>query len=584
MVNFDLPVEVWTITNLTSTSQIISDLYVGGSAITIPANATIDLVKKGCPIVSITRSVNTGSISSLVAQGRVSHSGYLHSHKGSFETTDLPDATQWHMHFGLDVLTAGELSNADALHTHNNFVKMSDIDDLISGIGDIDLSIYAKISDGVSQFPDIAVTGEQINKAVLKLHEEDHTLLEHIDDEYPFTIDNFRKLFDGSNADCLHTHTFPDDGVSIHNELEGLQGGEEGQYYHLSLSRYNYFINLFDNIDVEDLISLTDGSNADHLHTHTGLILDHNEMAGLQGGTSYDPSIIPSEYYHLNYEEYSIIPTMTYTNEEGSVIEVGGIEEGTTFDQLKFDEFVDLLLYPELFPTLVDPSHTFTSSVTGLRTIGETISVINLNTVFNRGSIEPQYESESEYRSGLPNKYEYQFPSGSFNVETSDLSDSQVTNDHVVVLGSQIWRCRVHYDAGVQPKGSKGTDYLDPLDEGETGWINRTITGVYPYFATTENITEMEHQPLAQHGSTVITNVVAEDDYGNKQSVEFPEVWGGIAKLEQFNTISNQWDEILLNTFTITNTNRMIEGHSVEYKKYTHNGVKTGARSLRWST
>ena len=123
MANFNLPIEVWTVTNLTGSSQVISDLYVGGSAVTIPANATIDLVDRGCPVVSITRSVNTGSLAALIAQGRVSHSGYLHSHKGSFETTDLPDATQWHMHFGLDVLTAGESSNADTLHTHNNFVN-----------------------------------------------------------------------------------------------------------------------------------------------------------------------------------------------------------------------------------------------------------------------------------------------------------------------------------------------------------------------------------------------------------------------------------------------------------------------------
>lgn len=273
---------------------------------------------------------------------------------------------------------------------------------------------------------------------------------------------------------------------------------------------------------------------------------------------------------------------ITYTNSDPSVIEVGGIEAGTTFNNTTFGEFVDALLYPELFPTLTAPSITFTSSETGFKEIGEILTEIQFTATFNRGSINPQYDSASPFRSGLPNTYNYTGTGLPATVASTSLSDGQTVNNYEVLSGGQSWTMSVSYDAGVQPLGSKGTPFNSPLSAGTTSTVTRTITGVYPYFATTSDITTMTKRPLTSHGSTVETDMVGEGG-GNKQSAEFPLVWGAITQIEQFNPFTNSWDIILLSSFTLTTITKTINGNPVDYRKYTHNGSTVGARTLRWS-
>lgn len=272
-----------------------------------------------------------------------------------------------------------------------------------------------------------------------------------------------------------------------------------------------------------------------------------------------------------------------YTNTDPTAIEVGGIETGTTFSNTPIHEIFDAMFYPELFGTITNISRTFTSNQTGLREVGATISTINLSQSFNRGSINPQYETATPFRSGNPNSYQYQYQSSTIHTDnTTSLSSSYTVVNHTVILGTQTWRGRVSYDAGPQPRGSKGTNFNSPLPAGITAYIDRTITGVYPFFATTSNLTTMTKQGLQTHGSVIITAVVAEDGT-NKQSVEIPQVWGTLSKLEQFNTLSGDYDEININSFTLTSIQKNINGTDINYNKYTHNGDTIGARTLRWT-
>jgi len=68
-----------------------------------------------------------------------------------------------------------------------------------------------------------------------------------------------------------------------HNELNGIQGGDSTNRYHLDLVQYN---------------GLTDGGSTD-LHSHS---VAHNNTTGLQGG-----SIALDEYYHLDAQTYNQI-------------------------------------------------------------------------------------------------------------------------------------------------------------------------------------------------------------------------------------------------------------------------------------
>jgi hypothetical protein len=248
----------------------------------------------------------------------------------------------------------------------------------------------------------------------------------------------------------------------------------------------------------------------------------------------------------------------------------------------------DSLIKQEKFPVLTAPSSTFNSNVIGFQEIG-LITNISFDSTFNRGSINPQYSAASPYRSGLPNTYDYA-GTGLVDQSTTSLTNGQSTTGYTVTLGAQNWTGRVLYDAGVQPKSSYGNDFNTPLPAGATNIITRTITGVYPFFATTVTITVLTKQALAAHNSVFVqTDMVAESG-GNKQTTDFPTVWSAITGIQFFNTVSNAWEWIngskanSLLTFTTSGTTHLVQGNTINYTSFVNNGATIGARQLRWYT
>ena len=76
---------------------------------------------------------------------------------------------------------------------------------------------------------------------------------------------------------------------------------------------------------------------------------------------------------------------------------------------------------------------------------------------------------------------------------------------------------------------------------------------------------------------------------GQKQTVDIPQAWAPITGLQQFNTLSGTWDTLTgaagLVTFTTDNTaTQVVQGVTVNYTRYTHNGPTIGARQLRFLT
>jgi hypothetical protein len=241
---------------------------------------------------------------------------------------------------------------------------------------------------------------------------------------------------------------------------------------------------------------------------------------------------------------------------------------------------MDMLLYPELFPTLSNPSSTFTISPSGLKEIGEVLATISVSSAFARGSISPAYGT-SGYRSGLPNQYVYTGPDLSSEYSTS-LTNNKTISSYTVLSGAQSWTGRVAYDAGEQPLSSKGNNYSTPLSAGNTSIITRTITGVLPIFCTTVSITVLTKQTLQNHGSIITETFVAESG-SDKQELEIPHLWGTLSALAQYNTLSGLWDSISTSSFTVTNTIRDINGTNYDYDLYTHNGSTIGSRQLRFT-
>lgn len=322
---------------------------------------------------------------------------------------------------------------------------------------------------------------------------------------------------------------------------------------------------------IGDQLVLNDSEYSPHLKGSDGI-------DGVDGKSSYE---IWKSLGNVGTEQDYINSLIGGTYTGISERTIGGISEGQVFNEASINSIISLLIKEEKYPNIINPSSNFVSSITGYREVGSTIN-ITFTSTFDRGSISPQYYSESPYRSGLPISYQYSGYGLSDNVK-SDLTDIQILNNYKVLLGIQTWRSRVSYSEGCQPKSSYGNNYLTKLSSSETPYITRSITGVYPYFATTVNISIITKQNLVSHGTMVETSMV-EELSSIKQSVEFPELWGTITKLEQYNPLSNQWDVIDLNTFAITEIFKDISGNQIKYYKYTHAGSLISSRRLRWST
>ena len=289
-----------------------------------------------------------------------------------------------------------------------------------------------------------------------------------------------------------------------------------------------------------------------------------------------------------NIQINSEVDEEKYTNPNGCIA-VGGIKAGTTFNDLTMSEMWDLLLYPELYPSLSNPSVSLSRSPSSsYYEIGDTIS-FSLTASFNRGSINPAYGT-SGYRSGLPNKYDFT-GAQTEDVETTNMSATENVTDYTVLSGSQSWSCRTYYDAGEQPKSNKGADYGSPLPAGSVT-SSVSFTGVYPYFATTANLNTLTKQSLTSMSSTYVQiNMVAESDTSDlKQRAEFPQAWRQITGIQFLNTLNNTWEWLdgskanSLLTFTKTTTTKEVQGNEVAYNLYTNNKTTTGARQLRFYT
>ena len=236
-------------------------------------------------------------------------------------------------------------------------------------------------------------------------------------------------------------------------------------------------------------------------------------------------------------------------------------------------EVLDLAINAELFQTaagITAPSNTFTISPSGLQEVGAILTIVKTR-AFNRGAISPQYQSETAFRSG----------------ELVDYTEVGNDGTHTVTLGLQSWTSKANYSEGTLIKGSKGTTsviagVVNPLPAGSTEVITRTITGVYPVYATTANISLYTKLGLLEHGADIDVNQMVAETAGTKQSIRIPQEWGTITSLQQRNDISDKWDNIDLSTFTKTAVQLTINGSTVNYWEYTHNGATIGARRLKF--
>lgn len=256
-----------------------------------------------------------------------------------------------------------------------------------------------------------------------------------------------------------------------------------------------------------------------------------------------------------------------------TAISVGGIDSGVTYEAgTPLEDMFRDLLEPTLYPSLTNPSASMTATGAKLLEAGSTLNT-TFTITFSRGSITPSYGT-SGYRSGAASSYTLD---GTTQAENSFAKT--ITSAKTSYQGS------VAYEAGEQPKDSKGGNYNSPLPAGSVNTNTITYEFVNALYANTSDITTVAKLALVSKSAKVKEFNFPAQTVANPEEFHVDASWT-VTAVEVLNTLSNQWEDCA-SEFTVSNTTHEdAGGNTVNYKKYLCNlGVATGTRKIRikWS-
>ena len=351
-------------------------------------------------------------------------------------------------------------------------------------------------------------------------------------------------------------------------EVELLVAGGSGGS--IDLSNYYKKLETYSKAQVDALVA---GGGAD--------LSDYYTKAEVESLISAIPATDLTNYYNKTQVESLIVSAGAggsgggyFTGTAG--ITVGGITTGDTFTDVPVIDMINNLINPELTPNLTNPNNVLTSTVSGLREIGTSITP-RLTATFNRGSISPQYSASEPYRAGLPTKYVFTSTAGlNQEVETDATTYGIDVSSFEVALGTVTFSSNISYSAGPQPTTSKGNVFDNPLPAGTTGNKTVTITGVYPCYNGISTLTKIT---LANHGGTITVDAPADMNVGGDRfKIQYPTVWSAKTPIvQQENELSKAWDNQNMSEYSITT----IDKNGVSYKQVQYIGAGIGARKLR---
>ena len=366
--------------------------------------------------------------------------------------------------------------------------------------------------------------------------------------------------------------------------------GQPGSYY---LNRENFF-GPYSGLKVENA---GDASSAGVYYTR-----DDSSV----GSTFYFKSIDGSGLINVTEDSSGKITIfadpsvlsggVTYQNDTPTERAVGGIPKDTTYflTEKTFAQVMQDMFYPLEVPSFTPPSNSLTDNVTpNLQEIGDTLS-ITLTSYFNRGSINPAYGT-SGFRSGIPTSVDFSGPDVSIVYSSNPSSGKTHTFTYDVSKGYQTWLSSWTYEAGEQPKDSKGNDFGSPLPSGKTSYAPTQLEGVYPIYATTNSIISLDKQSLTsmELKEDVDIDMVAEPPFGTaRQKFEIAQDWihdSSILGIQNYNSLEQEWKyegdspaaSLTKWTPSFAGT-RIIGGESIPYVRYTYNNAdKSGAVTIR---
>ena len=257
-----------------------------------------------------------------------------------------------------------------------------------------------------------------------------------------------------------------------------------------------------------------------------------------------------------------------------AAITVGGIDAGDTYAAgTSLETILIDLLNPVLFPTLTNPSGTIAIPGNKILKNGSS-STVTVTATFNRGSINPAYGT-SGHRSGEATGY-------TLNGGTAQSGN---TWTETVTETNKQFQAVIDYNAGEQPKDSKGNNYSTPLPAGSVTTNKITYEFTMPIYANTSSAAVMTELSLVSKSSGSRQFSFPATTTTNPECFDMPSNYT-VSKIEVYNTLSGKW-EVATTQFTVsTTTHDDAAGNPVNYNRYTCNySGSLGARDVKvtWS-
>ncbi|MGL5690362.1 MAG: hypothetical protein ACRDD8_06005 [Bacteroidales bacterium] len=303
--------------------------------------------------------------------------------------------------------------------------------------------------------------------------------------------------------------------------------------------------------------------------------LDNPSNAGKPGyilvrtdtGSQWESNDAASNQYEPGVPDDMIIPN-----------KVGGVQAGITAASLRgkrFSEIIDDLLFETVNPTLHQP--------TSLLSIipSEKLLEIGLNTrievtaSFNQGSIVLNNVKQNPL-SGVATRYVFGGSIVADGVGNIVEKTMQIPNDTLT------FTCSVHHNAGPQPLNNKGQIYGSPLPAGVVKSQVLQIEGTYPLFAATTVPGDRTKLPLVSMSSVSYVDFrLVSEQSGTKQVFWLPWCIKTLKSIQILNTLSGNYEDVAIASFTKSTVMININGVDVEYNKYIHNGPDRGVVDIK---
>lgn len=253
-------------------------------------------------------------------------------------------------------------------------------------------------------------------------------------------------------------------------------------------------------------------------------------------------------------------------NSIATVNALGGIKAGTKVSELKGKEIsdvLDILIFPTIQPTKVDPSLSLSTTKAKLVKVGTTVyATSDISSTVSRGEIRINNAKKQDYAG-----------------EAGDVTITAPTGS-TFTYGSNVYSGSVTFAAGPTPLDSKGGTATSILAyPGGTKTASLTVKATYPfYFTDKTDLTKVTEYPLVDPGTkTFEISYELPAENGAVNHVLKAATAHTITKIEMLNTLSGKYETISLDANFVKTTETI---NKVPYDVFTRTG-KNGATKFR---